>query len=319
MNVIFTICSTNYLSLALTLKKSVQKTNPGLSFFIFLADKLNGEIKDGSIIEIGDIHIPEAIFKTLTDNYNIIEFNTALKPFIIEFLHQEKGFESIIYLDPDIRVYHSLEPIWKELAGQDFILTPHIIRPIHDKELDYLTLGTINTGVFNLGFIGLNYTEQTGKFISWWKNHLVHYGHNNILNGEFYDQKVMNLLPVFSEKTVISRNFGLNVAEWNLHERKLSKVDGIYLVNEKDPLIFFHFSGVKITTVAENILRNIQFKRVVTDELTELLSDYISANLENGYEQLKNIPCHYKLQPNIHRASRWEIYKYKLKSWLKLK
>ncbi|WP_430406166.1 hypothetical protein [Fluviicola sp.] len=319
MKAAFTICSLNYLSLAMTLKKSIRKTNPELPFFIFLADKLNGVVSDESIIEIETIQIPEAEFKTLTETYNIIEFNTALKPFIIEFLDREKGFTSLIYLDPDIVVYQHLDAVWNELADSEFILTPHMIEPIQTKELDYLTLGTINTGVFNLGFIGLQITESSRKFISWWKNHLLHYGHNNILNGEFYDQKVMNLLPVYSDKTVISRNFGLNVAEWNLHERKLSKVDGNFFVNEHHPLIFFHFSGVKMTTAAENSQKNSQFKRTQSDQLSELLSDYIASNIENGFEQLKNIPCHYKLRPNIHRASRWEIYKFKLNSWLKSK
>lgn len=319
MKAAFTICSLNYLSLALTLKKSIQKTNPELSFFIFLADKLNGVISDDSIIEIETIQIPPASFKTLTETYNIIEFNTALKPFIIEYLDQNRGFNSLIYLDPDIVVYNQLDAVWNELANGEFVLTPHMIEPVHQAELDYLTLGTINTGVFNLGFIGIQLTDSSRKFISWWKNHLLHYGHNNILNGEFYDQKVMNLLPVFSDKTIISRNFGLNVAEWNLHERKLSKVDGNFFVNGNYPLIFFHFSGVKMTSAAENIQNNIQFKRIQSDPLSELLSEYIACNLENGFEQLKNIPCHYKLRPNIHRASRWEIYKYKLKSWLKSK
>jgi hypothetical protein len=319
MKAAFTICSLNYLSLALTLKKSIQKTNPELPFFIFLADQLNGVVSDESIIEIATLQIPEREFKMLVESYNIIEFNTALKPFIIEFLDRKMGFSSLIYLDPDIVVYQHLDAVWNELADQEFILTPHMIQPIQNPELDYLTLGTINTGVFNLGFIGLQITESSRKFISWWKKHLLQYGHNNILNGEFYDQKVMNLLPVFSDKSVISRNFGLNVAEWNLHERTLSKINGDYFVNDKYPLVFFHFSGVKMTNADQNIRNNIQFKRAKSDELSELLSGYIAANLENGYEQLKGIPCYYKLRPNIHRASRWEIYKFKLNSWLKSK
>ncbi|MNY08971.1 hypothetical protein D3C86_1418570 [compost metagenome] len=237
----------------------------------------------------------------------------------MEFLDRKMGFTSMIYLDPDIVVYQHLDTIWNELGDADFILTPHIILPIQDPELDYLTLGTINTGVFNLGFIGVQISESSRKLISWWKKHLLQYGHNNILNGEFYDQKVMNLLPVFSDKTIISRNFGLNVAEWNLHERKLSKSGDTFLVNDTAPLVFFHFSGVKMTSAAANIQNNIQFKRSQSDELTELMSDYISMNLANGYEQLKQVPCHYKLRPNIHRASRLEIYKYKLRSWLKSK
>lgn len=307
----FTICSSNYLSLALSLKDSFLLHHPNCQFYIFLIDKKPEFIFDDQIIEIEEIGMPKEIFKKLLSNYNLIELNTSVKPYVIEYLFQEKNCEKIIYLDPDILVYHSFDSIWHQLDTFDFVLTPHLINQKISDEDYYLLLGTINTGVFNLGFLAVNMqSDESKKLIKWWKEHLINYGHNAILNGEFYDQKVMNLLPIFSEKCLISKNYGMNVAEWNLHERKINKNNEQYTIND-EPLLFFHFSSIKITSFDDNLKNNIRIQKNNSSVLNELISYYIDQNVKNHYDKLKLIPCYYKLKPNIHRASRIDIWKYK--------
>lgn len=311
MQTTFTICSSNYLSLALSLKESFLLHHPNCTFYIFLIDKKPDFILDNQVIEIEEIGIPNEIFKQLLENYNLIELNTSVKPFIIEYLFQKRNCKKIIYLDPDILVYHTFDSIWQQLDTYGFVLTPHIINPIISEDEYYLLLGTINTGVFNLGFFAVNMqTEESQRLIKWWKEHLINYGHNAILNGEFYDQKVMNLLPIFSGKCLISKNFGMNVAEWNLHERKINKKNEQYTIND-EPLLFFHFSSIKITSFEDNLKKNIRIQKNNSELLNELISNYINLNNKYQYDKLKLIPCHYKLKPNIHRASRLEIWKYK--------
>src|SRR5690554_4432392 len=219
MNIVFTICSSNYLSQALSLKSSFLKHNKETSFYIILADRKPNFINDEAIIEVEEIGIDSEIFKTLLTEYNIIEFNTAIKPFAFDFLVKSRKSNNIVYLDPDILVFQSFERLFIELNDYNFMLTPHILNPIKNKSFYKLLLDTINTGTFNLGFLGLNINETTIGFIEWWKSHLTHYGHNRILEGQFYDQKVMNLVPTFYEKVLVSRNPGRNIAEWNFHER----------------------------------------------------------------------------------------------------
>lgn len=319
MKTAFTICSANYLPQALSLEASIIQTNPQLSFYIFLTDKKPSISKNENIIEIDTIGFDSAHFEHLIATYNIIEFNTAVKAQCFLHLINHLHADVVLYFDPDILVFSDLSSVWNELNSNNVILTPHLLKLIDEPELNHLTKGVINTGVFNLGFIGLNKSEQTLKFLHWWNKHLREFGHNNILNGEFYDQKVINLLPCALDKVIISKNAGLNVAEWNLHERKLSFENGTYLINDTTPLVFFHFSGVKITNAQENLSRNPLFNRSKNAVLEKLLELYIGMNQSNEFDTYKSIVCHYKLRPNIHRASRLEIYKYRLKSWLKSK
>lgn len=318
MNIVFTICSSNYLSQALSLKSSFLKHNKETSFYIILADRKPNFINDEAIIEVEEIGIDSEIFKTLLTEYNIIEFNTAIKPFAFDYFMKSESPKKIIYLDPDILVYHSFDKLFNELGGNNFMLTPHLLNPIHDKSIYHLLLDTINTGTYNLGFLGLTINPTTIGFIDWWKEHLTHYGHNRILEGQFYDQKVMNLVPAFYEKVLVTRNPGRNIAEWNLHERNITKDDGVYYINS-EVLEFFHFSGIKITDYQNNINRNKLLKSIDSPELKMLVEEYITENKTNNYEKLRNLDCFYTLQPNIHRASRKEIYLYKLKQWARLK
>lgn len=318
MNITFTICSSNYLSQALSLKNSFIKFNPNSSFYIILSDRKPDFIVDEQIIEVENIGIDSKTWETLLSEYNIIEFNTAIKPFAFAYLIKNKQASKIVYLDPDILVFQSFDKLFSELEEANFMLTPHILNPIENETIYHILLNIINTGTFNLGFLGLNINAITSGFIEWWKKHLTTYGHNRIMEGQFYDQKVMNLIPAFYEKVLVSRNPGRNVAEWNLHERKITNENGVYQVNE-DVLEFFHFSSVKITNYEDNLKRNQFLKLADSPILKSLIEQYILENKANQYEQLRYIPCAFQLQPNIHRASRKEVYVYKLKKWLGLR
>ena len=96
MNIIFTICSANYLASAKTLQQSVLMHNPGNKFIYIIADKINNRIpleffEGVEFIEAENLEIP--YFTEILNNYNLTEFNTAIKPFAIEYLHKKYNAE----------------------------------------------------------------------------------------------------------------------------------------------------------------------------------------------------------------------------------
>jgi hypothetical protein len=318
MNIVFTICSANYLSAALSLKESFEKHNVDL-FFVVLTDKSPIDKKANNIIEVEEIGIAKETFDTLLDEYNIIEFNTAIKPFAFTYFNKTYTPDKIMYLDPDILVFDSLNLIWKSIDDNDFAITPHILSPDISPDLYHLLLASINTGVFNLGFIAICMNERTVEILKWWQKHLTTYGHNRITKGEFYDQKVMNLLPVFSDRVSILKHPGMNIAEWNFHERQLTTEDGKYYSNNQ-PVIFFHFSGIKISSFEKNSAANRLLKSIhCMEAYRDIIDYYITMNKKNRHEAFSKIECCYNLKPNIHRDSRATVYKYKLKKWFKIK
>src|SRR5436190_8397694 len=115
---VFTICSNNYVAQATVLGKSLLRHNPLLKFSIILIDRRSEKIRYDDLSSFELIHIeeifPEA--EQLSFKYNIIEFNTAVKPLVFQYFLNEKGNDIVLYFDPDICVYNKLDTIINELT-----------------------------------------------------------------------------------------------------------------------------------------------------------------------------------------------------------
>lgn len=243
-NAVFTICAKNYLAQALTLRESVL-TNNNIDFFIYLADKANDEIKD--LVEVLDTSwIPK--WKEMAFKYNVIEFSTSIKPFCIQNLFG-KGYEKVIYLDPDIYVVDSLRTIYDYLENKSAILTPHFCEMKVNYDGAFKESSIMFAGIYNLGFFAIKNNKIGQNIVRWWANRLERFCYNEISEGLFVDQKWMDFLPaMYPHDVLVSDHMGINAAIWNLHERTLIFKDGQYFINRNRdnklfPLLFFHFSG----------------------------------------------------------------------------
>jgi lipopolysaccharide biosynthesis glycosyltransferase len=159
-NAVFTIVAKNYIGLAQVLEKSVQR-NADADFFIFVADEFDDdkiELPSNAIISKTTLGIEIAQWTEMSFKYNLVEFCTAIKPYCFEFLFGQKSHDKVVYLDPDVYVFNSLNPVFSDLDKFSIVLTPHIVdmqTPFRGVYSDYLFL--VN-GTFNLGFIGLKHS-----------------------------------------------------------------------------------------------------------------------------------------------------------------
>ncbi|MEM1380231.1 MAG: glycosyltransferase [Pseudomonadota bacterium] len=241
----FTICSANYFPLARTLFESLVAHEPGAQFTLFLADTLphGADISTlpFSVVPAHSLMIPS--FADMAFRYDIMEFNTAIKPFCFQHIFADDPSARAVYLDPDIFVTGRFDPIEHAFdQGAELILTPHTLAPLDDGYApDDRAL--MQTGAYNLGFAAMRKTLETDVLLNWWADHMRTRCVSDLPGGLFVDQKFMDMAPAFVSRTEIIRHRGLNVAYWNLHERPVAFRDGQWTAGG-DPLIFFHFSGV---------------------------------------------------------------------------
>lgn len=288
--VVCTIISKNYLAYARVLTNSLLKHHPNAKMYVLLTDKLDGcfdpqkeMFKYVAIAELGIPNLESFCFK-----YNIVELNTAVKPYFLRYLFLKTGAKKIIFLDPDILITNPLNELSEILDKNSIILTPHITQPINDSweptEKTFLLSGT-----YNLGFIGLRKSETSKKFLDWWAERLYDSCLNRTEEGLFVDQKPIDLVPGFFEDTYILREPNYNVAYWNLQEREISLKNGTYLVNGK-PLIFYHFSGF-IPEYPRQISK-FQNRFALKDFtcLPKLIYEYKTLLYEHGYKTSKRWP-----------------------------
>lgn len=255
----FTIVAKNYIGLAIILNESIKKNNPDLDFFIFVADELNQDIReDGvNIIESKSIiDIEEKVRTEMSFKYNLTEYCTAIKPFCFKYLLYKVGYDKVLYFDPDIYVYRDLSDIYDVLSEYSLYLTPHILFPSKDNRDDSKFL---QSGPYNLGFLGVKRTSVTESFLNWWGSRLINKCFDDVLEYTFTDQKwLMMITSLFDQKEIyISRKLGMNVAPWNFYERKfLIQDDEIVVMSRQypqgmEPLYFVHFSGYDYKALLE--------------------------------------------------------------------
>lgn len=293
MNCAFTICAKNYLAQALTLRESFLKHNPSLNFFIFLADKIDGVEDVDGVVALDKSWIPDWV--NMAFKYDVIEFNTSIKPFCFGKLFKD-GYEKVIYLDPDIYVTRPLDFIYECLNDKSIVLTPHYcdIEEHFDGAVSEETFNKV--GIYNLGFCALKNDKVGQEIAKWWQNRLQYKCYSQSSEGLFVDQKWMDYIPgFFPDATCVSSHHGMNVAIWNLHERELfiDEKQG-YMIRRKKtgdefPLLFFHFSGFDPfeTTVINR--RHPQFNVTTYPSFKPIIEEYRERVYANGYDRFSKM------------------------------
>jgi hypothetical protein len=243
----YTSVNINYLPKARVLAKTLKEHNPDAYFSLVLYDilpesfRLSDEPFD-EVVTTESLRLPVDNLNTWTFKHNPTELGTAIKgQALVNFL---KRSEKVVYLDPDIMVFHKLDELEKLLDDYCCVLTPHQLSP------DYNTIaivgneiGSMLRGSYNFGFYALNNSYNGMRIAAWFRDRLLEYCFDDVPNGLFTDQRWGNLIPAMFENVCIWRNFGANVATWNITNRMVTLEDNRYLVNGS-PLLFYHFSGI---------------------------------------------------------------------------
>jgi hypothetical protein len=172
--------------------------------------------------------------------YDVVEFCTALKPYVLTFLLQ-KGFKTATFLDPDIEVFSKLDSGVEIAESVGIAITPHRLTPAQPKSSYFNEIDFLQYGVFNLGYITVS--PLAHQMLDWWRERMQWFATRHLGSHIFTDQKWANLIPCYFDFGVV-RNKGYNVATWNIDERDLYlNKDGILYCGE-DELAFIHFSQI---------------------------------------------------------------------------
>jgi hypothetical protein len=285
-----TIIAKNCLAQARVLMSSVRDADPNAARMVLVTDDPEGYFdpsKEGFTVvyshQLG-ISNPEWFhFK-----YSILELSTAVKPFFLDWLFRNYGFDKVIYLDPDIRVYSSLAGIEAVLEDFNIVLTPHLTDPLEDDRQP-TELQILRAGAYNLGFIALRADPEVERFLRWWQSHLYDHCAVDLLRGLFVDQRWIDLVPGMFSGVYILREPGYNAAYWNAAHRRIRRIKDRLVIGDQ-PLYFFHFSGYDPNS-AERLSRH-QDRLQLTDreDLKNLCEHYCHELFERGYAHCSGWP-----------------------------
>ena len=229
---VFTIVAKNYIGLAQILMNSVSQYNNDVETCIIVADEYDKSKENSVIVAKNFVEIESALWEEMSLKYDLTEFCTAIKPFCFEKLFE--SYSKVIYLDPDILLYDSLQQVWTWLEEKSIALTPHVARAHvkYNGELPENQL--LGTGVFNLGFCAMRKDGVSKTIVEWWKERLKDQCFSDVYNYLYTDQHWMDLIPAyFPNDLYVVTELGYNVAPWNFFEREIVDKDVKYFVGER--------------------------------------------------------------------------------------
>lgn len=304
-NAIFTVCNVAYLNKVMVLAESLHKhSNVKLEVFVF--DKKRSVVFDSkhcNLHWVEELDIPQ--FKSLSFKYTVIELTTAFKPWLALSLLEKNS--KVIFLDPDVMAFNSLDSIFCSLEEYPVILTPHYYSPKMNGLIDDEQI--MRFGAYNLGFFAVDSSQESKSFLNWWSDRCFANAFDDPQFGIFTDQKWVSIAPTFFPFIHISYDSGLNVAFWNLDERAISTdVNGNYLVNDESHMLFLHFSAFDSQHPRNISKRNFQIGSNKGSVLAEL-GDMYASTLATYSNLTKNLDYSFDymsdgkyISPSLRRA-----------------
>ncbi|MCW3473875.1 hypothetical protein [Limobrevibacterium gyesilva] len=291
--VCFTSFTFGYLSRARVLAQTLRAAHPDWTLWALVVDEpppdldLHAALAPFDAVMRADaLDIPR--FRAWMFKHDLVEACTAVKGAMLEMLLR-RGADKVVYLDPDIAVFHPLSGIERRLDDASIVLTPHQLAAndglpaMADNELTSLKYGT-----YNLGFVAVRNDDNGRAFAAWWSAVTRQACYDDVEAGLFTDQKYCDLVPGLFDGVHVERDPGCNVASWNLSRRSLAfGADGALLVNGA-ALKFYHFT--KIGGVGDTMTERYGRDNV---EVYEVVNWYKRAVAANGFIAAAEWPWRY--------------------------
>jgi glycosyltransferase involved in cell wall biosynthesis len=300
-----TIIARNYLPHARVLAESLLEHHPDGRLTTLVIDLPEGETVHESfdVLTPYEIGLDRPEVHRMAMIYDLMEFATAVKPFLLKTLLAE-GASDVMYLDPDIRIFAPLADISALACKHSIVLTPHTTEPLPRDGLlpdDQMILGA---GIYNLGFIAVG-PQTEGSFLEWWSERLARDSRVAFEESLFVDQRWIDFVPALFEHYVL-RDPTINVAYWNLHDRDLRWSGKRYEVNGR-PLRFFHFSGFDprspgVLSARMGMIPRIRFSD--HPNVARLCAEYTTVLAHHGFRPTDDWSYRFDVLPDGRRIDR---------------
>lgn len=286
--VLQTVGAVNYLPPILVLAETVKGHMPDARLCALVTDASPPVMKKireqfgASVDFVGCDDVQATDIARMREYYTLFEFNSACKALALDYQLRVRGEPECFFIDPDMFVLDDFTDIARS-PGSDIVLTPHTFGPYpEDGELPS-NMELITSGLINGGVIFARNSPAGAKAVNW----LVRQTRFNWFVaptfGLFGDQHWLALLMHFSGGTAtLTRDPGINIAYWNLHERPL-RTAGDRIMTGADSshrARLFHFSGFAVPSGGRLTKHSKRRFDAATEEvLRELVGRYEQALL----------------------------------------
>ena len=176
--------------------------------------------------------------KTAKANRSKIEYYFTCTPSLLLYVFNHwPEVDLITYIDADLFFFASPAPLFEELGTNSIAIIGHRFPP-YLKVLEQY-------GIYNVGWLSFRRDVNGLACLQWWRERCIEWCYDRLEAGRFADQKYLNDWTTRFRNVVVLEHKGANVALWNLGNYHLEYQNGNTVMVDKQPLLFFHFHGLK--------------------------------------------------------------------------
>lgn len=286
-----TVVAKNYLSFARVLADSFRRQHSDVPFYVLLADEVDGYFDPAKesfgLLRLDDLCIPD--LPRFRFHYTQQELTYAATPYLLEHL-LEQGFARAAFLKQESLVLGDLSPVLELMKGNSIVLTPHLLAPLGGEGGGARELNILQSGVYNVGFLGVSDRPAARAFLSWWQERLYEHCRHNVPHGMHFEQRWLDLVPALFEDVHVVRDPSFNVGHWNLPEREVGLSDEGAVTVDGGPCLFFRFSGFDPDRPHAVTRYNSRLDMASVGPAAELFRRYFALLAEAGYQETRRWP-----------------------------
>jgi hypothetical protein len=234
----------NYLSRGLALHQSLRRHAPEARLWVLC-------LSDLCYRTLTALDLPNLIARRLSDfeaadpevaatraTRSMIEYYFTCSPaWMLHVLNHDRDAEWVTYLDSDLFFFASPDPIYDEMKDATFGIIPHrFSRRLTDK---------LRFGIYNVGWVSVRRCDEGFAALNWWRKRCIEWCYDRVEGDRFADQRYLDRLPELFNNVHVIGHLGANLAPWNIGDLRVEWRDETVQIEDRYPLLFFHFFGVK--------------------------------------------------------------------------
>jgi hypothetical protein len=185
-----------------------------------------------------DVGIDRRELRLRAAMYRPMEFTGSMRAALLATLLEETAGDPVLFLDADVYVLASLEPLIAQASEKGIVLSPHLLGP--PPEPTEVERELLRAGAHNCGYVAVA-GDAGARFAAWWAGHLARDCLDDPAEGLFVSQRWLDLAPSLFDVGML-RDPGSNVTPHNLGSRVVRRTAAGWTI-DGDPLRFLHVSG----------------------------------------------------------------------------